>query len=94
MSIKEISRLPEVFDNILDMVTLGSIADMMPLKNENRIIVKHGLKNIQNTENKGLHDLLFRQKLLEKPLATSDIAWNITPLINATGRMGGPGKGC
>ena len=89
---KRNQQITRGFDNILDMVTLGSIADMMPLKNENRIIVKHGLKNIQNTENKGLHDLLFRQKLLEKPLATSDIAWNITPLINATGRMGVPEK--
>ncbi len=65
---------------------------MMPLKNENRIIVRHGLKNIQKTENIGLHDLLLKQKLMEKPLVTSDIAWNITPVINATGRMGVPEK--
>ena len=85
-------KLSGSFGSLLDLVTIGSIADMMPLKNENRIFVKHGLKNIQNTENIGLHDLLLKQKLLEKPLATSDIAWNITPVINATGRMGVPEK--
>ena len=89
---KQNQNLTKGYDSILDLVTIGSIADMMPLRNENRIIVKHGLKNIQNTENIGLHDLLLKQKLLEKPLATSDIAWNITPLINATGRMGVPEK--
>ncbi len=85
-------KLAQCYDSIFDLVTIGSIADMMPLKNENRIIVRHGLKNMQKTDNIGLHDLLLRQKLLDKPLATSDIAWNITPVINATGRMGVPEK--
>ena len=85
-------NLASGYENILDLVAVGSIADMMPLKNENRIIVRHGLKNIQKTENIGLHDLLLKQKLMEKPLVTSDIAWNITPVINATGRMGVPEK--
>ena len=85
-------KLSVSYDSIFDLVTIGSIADMMPLKNENRIIVRHGLNNIQKTENIGLHDLLLKQKLLEKPLVTSDIAWNITPVINATGRMGVPEK--
>ena len=84
--------LNENLEGIMDFVTIGSIADMMPLVNKNRIIVRHGLKNIQKTENMGLHELLFRQKLLEKNISTSDIAWNITPLINATGRMGVPEK--
>lgn len=90
--LKQNQILNDRIENIMDMVTIGSIADMMPLVNENRIIVRHGLKNIQKTANKGLHELLFRQKLLDKNISTSDIAWNITPLINATGRMGVPEK--
>ncbi|MCL2791657.1 MAG: single-stranded-DNA-specific exonuclease RecJ [Spirochaetaceae bacterium] len=90
--IKKNHLLNEKFENMTDFVTISSIADMMPLINENRIIVKHGINNIQKTSNKGLHELLFKQKLLDKPVSTSDIAWNITPLINATGRLGVPEK--
>jgi single-stranded-DNA-specific exonuclease len=90
--LKKNKIMNERLEQIMDLVTIGSIADMMPLINENRIMVRHGLKNIQKTANKGLHELLFRQKLLEKAISTSDIAWNITPLINATGRMGVPEK--
>jgi len=90
--IKKNNLLNEKFEHMADFVTISSIADMMPLVNENRIIVKHGIENIQKTSNKGLHELLYRQKLLEKPISTADIAWNITPLINATGRLGVPEK--
>ncbi|MCL2481685.1 MAG: single-stranded-DNA-specific exonuclease RecJ [Spirochaetaceae bacterium] len=90
--IKKNNLLNEKFENMADFVTISSIADMMPLVNENRIIVRHGIDNIQKTSNKGLHELLYRQKLLDKPISTSDIAWNITPLINATGRLGVPEK--
>ena len=90
--IKKNYLVDEKFKNMTDFVTISSIADMMPLINENRIIVKHGIDNIQKTSNKGLHELLYKQKLLEKPVSTTDIAWNITPLINATGRLGVPEK--
>lgn len=90
--IKKNNLFNEKFENMTDFVTISSIADMMPLINENRIIVKHGMDTIQKTANKGLHELLYRQKLLDKPISTEDIAWNITPLINATGRLGVPEK--
>ncbi|MCL2294468.1 MAG: single-stranded-DNA-specific exonuclease RecJ [Spirochaetes bacterium] len=92
VAMKKNNLQDDKFKNMADFVTISSIADMMPLVNENRIIVKHGIENIKKTSNKGLHELLYRQKLLEKPIATTDIAWNITPLINATGRLGVPEK--
>jgi single-stranded-DNA-specific exonuclease len=74
----------------LDLVCLGTVADMMPLTNENRILVYHGLKSLEKTHRPGLIELLARVKLLGKPLAPMDIGWKIGPVINSTGRMGNP----
>jgi single-stranded-DNA-specific exonuclease len=76
----------------LDLVALGTIADIMPLKNENRVLVRHGLKSLDGTARKGLRDLLFRKRLLGKRLTSSDIGWHISPVLNASGRMGEPDK--
>lgn len=89
---KKYPSLSEDYEKILSMAALGSIADLMPLNNENRIIVKKGLKNISSTENRGLRELLCRQKIIEKEITANDIAWNISPVINASGRMGVPSK--
>jgi len=76
----------------LDLATLGTIADMMPLLNENRIIVKNGLRLINNFDREGLRELFFKKKLHGKTISTWDIAWQISPLINASGRLGEPDK--
>jgi len=76
----------------LDLVALGTIADMMPLRNENRILVKQGMKSLAGTRRKGLREILERQNLAGARLATTDIGWQITPLLNATGRLGVPEK--
>ncbi len=81
-----------VFNDSLDLIALGTIADMMPLKDENRILVKKGMEILNRTERKGLHELLFQQNMLGKKINTTDVGWQITPVINATGRMGQPGK--
>lgn len=92
VAMKKTGSLNKNFESLTDFVTIGTIADMMPLTDENRILVKHGIKKIHETENPGLHELLYKQKLLDKQLTTTDIAWNITPIINAAGRMGVPKK--
>jgi single-stranded-DNA-specific exonuclease len=76
----------------LDLVTLGTIADIMPLLNENRIIVKNGLRLINNFDRQGLRELLFKKRLHGKNISTWDIAWQISPLLNASGRLGEPDK--
>jgi single-stranded-DNA-specific exonuclease len=76
----------------LDLVSLGTIADMMPLLNENRIIVKNGLRLINTFGRQGLRELFFKKKLHGKNISTWDIAWQISPLINASGRLGEPDK--
>ena len=74
----------------IQLVALSTLADLMELKGENRIIVKQGLKEINKKPRLGLVDLMAIQKILGSPIGTEDIAWNISPLVNATGRMGRP----
>jgi single-stranded-DNA-specific exonuclease len=76
----------------LDLVTLGTIADIMPMVDENRIIVKNGLARINSFEREGLRGLLLKKKIHGKRLSTWDIAWQISPIINASGRLGEPDK--
>ena len=76
----------------LQLACLGTIADIMPLKNENRIIVKQGLKSIIEKPRTGLSDLLFKLELTGRRLSASDISWQLTPAINSAGRMGNPKK--
>ena len=90
--IKKESSLSTEFEKELDLVALGTIADLMPLEDENRIIVKRGMRQLVKTERKGLRNLLAAKNLLSKTLSTTDIGWQITPIINATGRMGVPAK--
>ncbi|MGP1594349.1 MAG: single-stranded-DNA-specific exonuclease RecJ [Treponema sp.] len=75
---------------LLQLVALSLLADLMPLKDENRILVKQGLKAINKTPCAGLCELITKQGFLGKQIGTGDIAWNITPVINAAGRMGQP----
>jgi single-stranded-DNA-specific exonuclease len=78
------------FAQSLDLVAIGTLADLMPLRNENRILVKAGLRALSSTEREGLRELLFRKNLYGKKIGTSDIGWQISPLLNATGRLGVP----
>lgn len=96
---------PSIYQTIfeyIDFVALGTIADLMPLKNENRLFLKLGMEKINQNNlpsryqmpplSPPLYQLFFLKNLLTKPLSAIDIAWQITPLINATGRMGVPAK--
>ncbi|MDR3341920.1 MAG: single-stranded-DNA-specific exonuclease RecJ [Treponema sp.] len=76
----------------LQLASLGTIADIMPLKDENRIIVRAGLAALQEKPRPGLSDLLFKLGLAGRHLNTVDISWQLGPVINAAGRMGSPDK--
>ncbi len=88
---REKARLSPVFDR-MDLVTLGTLADLMPLTDENRILVKIGLSSIRRFERRGLRQIFLRKDLLGKKVGTVEIAWQIAPLLNSAGRMGEPGK--
>ncbi|AFG37506.1 single-stranded-DNA-specific exonuclease RecJ [Spirochaeta africana] len=74
----------------LDLAAMGTIADMMPLRNENRTIVKAGLRTLANTPRPGLRRLLELQGVSGVELSAQTVAWQVTPVLNAGGRMGRP----
>lgn len=80
----------ESYEASLDLVCLGLIADMMPLLDENRILVRRGLKRLEQSQRPGLKELMARLELLGRPLTSHAVSWKLTPVINATGRMGQP----
>ncbi|HET6451449.1 MAG TPA: single-stranded-DNA-specific exonuclease RecJ [Spirochaetia bacterium] len=87
---REEERLAPAFAR-LDLVTLGTLADLMPLVDENRTLVRRGLGILRASERDGLRQLFRRKDLLGKRITTSDIAWQVSPLLNSAGRMGEPG---
>lgn len=78
-------------DNILkymDLVAVGTIADIVPLTSENRIFASIGLGHLKEQKNLGLNALINISGLNQKNLDTTDIVFGIAPRINAAGRMG------
>lgn len=78
-------------DNILkymDLVAVGTIADIVPLTDENRVYASIGLQHLIQKKNLGLNALIQISNLNQKTLDTTDIVFGIAPRINAAGRMG------
>ena len=73
----------------LDLVALGTVADIVPLLHENRVLVKHGLSILAQQRRPGIHALCDISGV-NKTLSTTDITYRLAPRINATGRMGDP----
>jgi single-stranded-DNA-specific exonuclease len=75
--------------SFLKIVAIGTIADVVPLVGENRVIAKFGLDGLQQPSNAGLKALLEIAGLKDKKISSSDVGFRIAPRINAVGRMGG-----
>ena len=77
----------------IDLVTLGSIADIVPLLGENRIIAASGLEKIGSTNNIGLQALVEVCQLEDKKINSGDVGFKLGPRINAIGRLDNPIQG-
>lgn len=76
------------FDEFIDIVAIGTIADVVSLTGENRLFVSQGLKKLQNTDNIGIQALFETAGIVGKPLSSGNISFMIAPRINAAGRVG------
>jgi len=73
----------------LQLVALAALADIMPMKNENRIFVKNGIKSIKtNRPRPGLAELFNKLNINLDVLSSTDLSWSVIPALNAAGRMG------
>ena len=75
---------------LLDMVGLSTIADMVPLKNENRALAQYGLIVMRKSRRPGLLALFAKMDMTQRNVIEDDIGFMIGPRINAAGRMGDP----
>ncbi|MEW6050810.1 MAG: single-stranded-DNA-specific exonuclease RecJ [Candidatus Zixiibacteriota bacterium] len=72
----------------LDLVALGTSADIVPLVGENRILTKFGIRQIARTTKPGLKSLAFVSGLMGKDISTGQVVFILAPRINALGRLG------
>ena len=75
---------------LLDLVALATVADMVELTDENRVLVHYGLMVMQKTKNLGLKALIEKARLNREHITEDDIAFSLAPKINAASRMKSP----
>jgi len=81
----------EALRHHLDLVALGTVADVMPLTGENRWLVKQGMEELSRSRKQGLRSLIATAGLAGKtPLSTFHLGFILCPRINAVGRLGSP----
>ena len=82
--------LEEVQVELLDLVAIGTIADMVSLTGENRILVKYGLSVLKNTQRIGLQELFKIAGIQENEVDEETVGFQIAPRLNALGRLDDP----
>ncbi len=80
--------LQDALEEELDLACLGTIADVVPLIGENRIIVKEGLKKLNSTRRVGLKSLIEASGIKNKAITAEHVSYILAPRINACGRIG------
>lgn len=77
----------------LDLVALGTIADVAPLRGENRILIKYGLQELSRTGKPGLQALIEMTGIKDKELTPAHVGFILAPRLNAGGRTGEADRG-
>jgi len=72
----------------LDLVALGTISDVVPLKGENRILVKHGLEFMKNSSREGIKSLKEVSMVSDSRITAGTVSFKMAPRLNASGRLG------
>ena len=82
--------LEEVQVELLDLVAIGTIADMVSLTDENRIMVQYGLEVLRNTQRLGLQELFEVAGISSSDLTEETVGFQLAPRLNALGRLDDP----
>lgn len=77
-----------VMEQYADLICIGTVADIVPLTGENRVLVRQGLSIISETANMGLRCLLEETGLADKRLTADMVAFGIAPKLNSAARLG------
>ena len=78
----------EKLEEVIDLVALGTVADMVPLLGENRYLVKQGLRVLNNSPRLGVQEIINQTGLDASSINSTSISWTIAPRLNAAGRVG------
>lgn len=81
-----------LLDMYSDIIALGIVGDVMPLVDENRLIVRHGVNSINCSEREGIIALREVAGYSSKHISSTGLAFTLVPRINAAGRMGSPSR--
>ena len=86
------AKLHRVLESFLKLVAIATVADIVPLTGENRVIVKHGLNGLGDVRNPGLRALLNAAGFADRVPDAGEVGFRIAPAINASGRMDSAGQ--
>lgn len=81
------SQVSEIEESLLDLVALGTVADMMPLLGENRVLVQRGLARLNQPQRVGVETLLTVADLRPGTVDATAISFRLAPRLNAAGRL-------
>lgn len=77
----------KILYDYIDIVMIGTVADVVPMTDENRFIIKKGLSNLKETKIKGLKYIINYLRMNPQNITASDIGFYIAPIFNALGRV-------
>lgn len=80
-------ELNKILGELMEFAALATVCDVMELKDENRILVKEGLRRLKNTENQGIRALMEVNDIVPEKLSAYHLGFVLGPCLNATGRL-------